>query len=111
VKQRFEDGLQEASHDVLRHPIPHDRDAEGTALLRAGAFGDVRSAQRPGAEPSGFHLAHQSAQIVLSVRLKHLDADLINSSGSSVPFDGFESLVHHQVGNATREGMCFDAHG
>ena len=51
--------LQESkkpTHHFLRHPIPHDWNAERPELRRAGAFGDVDATQRQRPERSCFKL-------------------------------------------------------
>lgn len=64
-------------------------------------------------ERAGFQLPHQRREVILEVRLKHVDAYLVYSSGPSVSLHRLEGLSHQRERNSPGERMHFYlfAHG
>ena len=108
VKLWFKDRGKKPSNHFLSDPISHHRNAERSKLRRAGAFGDVDTAQRQGPERSRFQLPHQRREVFLEVGSEHLNADLVHPRGPAIPLDGLEGLSHELGGDPPGQRMYLD---
>ena len=108
MKLGFEDRRQEESDDFLSDAIPNDRDAERSELRRAGAFGDVQSAQGEWSVLTRLELPHERVEILFELFLEHLDADFVDPRSTAIPLDRSESFAHQRKGDPSGERVNFD---
>jgi hypothetical protein len=103
VKPSLEDRTQEATNHFLSDPITHSRDSQRPKL--AGTFGNVDPPCGQRLERPCFEFPHQPVEVLIQVRLEHLNRDLIDPRGPAVSSHGAPGVVHERRGDPPREAV------
>ena len=106
MEQGFKDRVQEATNNLLGHPIADSGNAEGTKLRLI--FRNEVTTKREGLKRTRFQIPHQRPEVIGEVSSKHLDADLVDARGTTVALDRLKAGQHQPVGDTSREGVGFD---
>src|SRR5215471_4393920 len=106
MEQGFKDRIQETTTNFLRYPIPNCWNTQRTELRLI--LGDEYSPKRVRLKRTRFEVAHQRAEVVGKVGLKHLNADLVDARRATIALDGLEGVEHQSVGDTSGEGVGFD---
>ena len=86
VKPSLEDRTQELPKHLLSHPITHSRDTQRPKL--AGAFRDVDPPSGQRLKRPRFKFPHEPVEVLIQVRLEHLNRDLVDPRGPAVSSHG-----------------------